>query len=629
MAIYHCTCKVISRGKGRSAVGAAAYRSGTEIVNEYDGLVHDYTNKSGVAYSEVMLCANAPAEYADRAVLWNAVERVEKSAKAQLCREYEMALPRELTPEERVAFVRDFIKKNFTDKGMIADFSIHDKGDGNPHVHILLTMRPIEKDGSWGDKQQKEYILDKHGNKQYDKKKKTYKCKTVKTTDWDTKENLQRNRESWASAVNTVLKDKGIADRVDHRSLEAQGIDRLPTVHEGAARAKREKDKRKYAAGLIAALPELPHSLAVNEHARLVNSELEQNEKELSALELALGQLKADLLWIDLYDAIEEANWEVQISNTWDINAQKVHFGKIEMLQNTVQTIIDDPLMEYHSMTVFENGIAYLDHHKTKAADEITKVFEVIQSNIRMYDYLKEEEDREAREKQQYRDDHFLDLIDAARDYIHEAMLVNDTRKPVSPTFKKLPDEIPTAIEEYLQAINRRNEVSAELRQCMFWKKKKREELSTREYELDLEAKKLLANVRKLGVDLPEHFSKDELMQAAQQRIEDVKVAIKSARPANIPEGSAERQNAALSRFEEQCSKLPMERREAARVAVMASFDELRENEYAQKAVEDLFKQSDRLLTNPKEQAKPAPQRPAPERSQPSRKKNRGDHDDR
>lgn len=386
MAIYHCTCKVISRGQGRSAVGAAAYRSGTEIVNEYDGLVHDYTSKGGVVHSEVMLCANAPAEYADRAVLWNAVERVEKSAKAQLCREYEMALPRELTPEERVAFVRDFIKKNFTDKGMIADFSIHDKGDGNPHVHILLTMRPIEKDGSWGDKQKKEYILDKHGNKQYDKKKKTYKCKTVKTTDWDSKDTLSRNREAWAAAVNTALKAKGIAERVDHRSLEAQGIDRVPTVHEGAARAKRRKDIRKFKKGLIPVLPELPHSLAVNAEARRTNVEIGKIEKEISALDRIIGQIKADGLWLGLYekinDILERANSARHIAQL-----QRVCLGELYRMQLTgFEYIINNPLMKYHAQTYCEDKTPYLTFHRKKATNDLTATIAELENNIKSFD---------------------------------------------------------------------------------------------------------------------------------------------------------------------------------------------------------------------------------------------------
>lgn len=241
MAIYHCHCKIISRGQGRSAVGAAAYRSGEKLYNEYDGIEHDYTKKGGVVYSEIMLCENAPKEYQDRQTLWNAVEQIEKSSKAQLAREYEVALPVELSREEQIKLVRDFAKENFVDNGMCVDFSIHDKEDGNPHAHIMLTTRPIEQDNSWGVKQRKEYILDKKGQKQYDKKKQTYKCKTVKTTNWDSKEFLQRSRESWAEKVNQELEKKSLPQRVDHRSFKEQGIEKIPTQHIGVSANAMEK----------------------------------------------------------------------------------------------------------------------------------------------------------------------------------------------------------------------------------------------------------------------------------------------------------------------------------------------------------------------------------------------------
>lgn len=241
MAIYHCHCKIISRGQGRSAVGAAAYRSGEKLYNEYDGIEHDYTKKGGVVYSEIMLCENAPKEYQDRQTLWNAVEQIEKSSKAQLAREYEVALPVELSREEQIKLVRDFAKENFVDNGMCVDFSIHDKEDGNPHAHIMLTTRPIEQDNSWGVKQRKEYILDKNGQKQYDKKKQTYKCKTVKTTNWDSKEFLQRSRSSWAEKVNQELEKKNLPQRIDHRSFKEQGIEKIPTQHIGVSANAMEK----------------------------------------------------------------------------------------------------------------------------------------------------------------------------------------------------------------------------------------------------------------------------------------------------------------------------------------------------------------------------------------------------
>ena len=120
---------------GRSAVAAAAYRSGEKLTNEWDGLTHDYTHKPGIVHTEIILPAHAPPEFQDRSTLWNSVEQIEKSSDAQLAREIEVALPVELSRAEQLALVRSFAKDNFVAEGMCADFALHDKGDGNPHAH--------------------------------------------------------------------------------------------------------------------------------------------------------------------------------------------------------------------------------------------------------------------------------------------------------------------------------------------------------------------------------------------------------------------------------------------------------------------------------------------------------------
>ena len=165
IAIFHCPIQIIQRSKGKSAVAAAAYRSGEKLVNEWDGMTHDYTRKGGVVHTEIMLPSHAPSEFADRSTLWNSVEAIEKSATSQLAREIEVALPVELPRAEQLALVRAFVKDNFVDAGMCADFAIHDKGTGNPHAHILLTIRPIKENGEWGAKCRKVYDLDGQGQR--------------------------------------------------------------------------------------------------------------------------------------------------------------------------------------------------------------------------------------------------------------------------------------------------------------------------------------------------------------------------------------------------------------------------------------------------------------------------------
>jgi ATP-dependent exoDNAse (exonuclease V) alpha subunit len=241
MAIYHCSIKIISRGRGKSAVAAAAYRSGEKITNDYDGITHDYTRKGGIAHTEILLPQNAPREFFDRAVLWNAVEKIEKAKNSQLAREIELALPAELTLEENISLARDYVQRAFVDNGMCADVCLHDKNDGNPHAHIMLTMRPFRENGEWGDKQKKEYILNPQGEKIYDPKKKQYKCRAVPTTDWNEQTKAEEWRAAWADAVNNALEAHKLEERVDHRSYERQGVEQIPTVHLGVATTQMEQ----------------------------------------------------------------------------------------------------------------------------------------------------------------------------------------------------------------------------------------------------------------------------------------------------------------------------------------------------------------------------------------------------
>lgn len=241
MAIYHCSIKIISRGRGKSAVAAAAYRAGVAIRNDYDGLIHDYSHKHGVLHTEILLPENAPAKYTDRATLWNAVEKIEKAKNAQLAREVELALPVELTREQNVSLVREYVQQNFVDVGMCADICLHDTGHGNPHAHILLTMRPFAPNGEWGAKQKKEYLLDEDGGKIYDPKRCQYKCKSIPTTNWNEHTKAEEWRETWANLTNQALKKNGFMERVDHRSYQRQGIQQFPTIHMGTSASQMEK----------------------------------------------------------------------------------------------------------------------------------------------------------------------------------------------------------------------------------------------------------------------------------------------------------------------------------------------------------------------------------------------------
>ena len=230
----HIPVSIIKRSEGRSAVAAAAYRSGTKLTNEWDGLTHDYTRKGGVVHAEIMLPAHAPTEFADRSTLWNSVEQIEKARDSQLAREIEAALPRELSREQQLALVRAYVKDNFVDKGMCADFAIHDKGTGNPHVHIMLTVRPLKENGAWGAKCRKAYDLDENGQRIPDGKG-GWKNHREDTTDWNDKGNVEIWRAAWAAYTNRALEAVGQPALVDHRSYKRRGIDKIPSVHLGPA----------------------------------------------------------------------------------------------------------------------------------------------------------------------------------------------------------------------------------------------------------------------------------------------------------------------------------------------------------------------------------------------------------
>ena len=240
MAIYHLCIKIISRGKGKSAVAASAYRSGEKIKNEYDGIVHDFTRKGGIVHTEIILPQNAPQEFLDRGTLWNSVEKIEKSKDSQLAREIEIALPKELDREKQIELVREYVKENFVKVGMCADIALHDKGDGNPHAHILLTMRPLNEDTTWGAKSKKEYILDENGEK-VKLKNGNYKTRKIDTVDWNEQDKAEEWRKSWADITNKYLEENSIQEKVDHRSYERQGIEQIPTIHLGVSASQMEK----------------------------------------------------------------------------------------------------------------------------------------------------------------------------------------------------------------------------------------------------------------------------------------------------------------------------------------------------------------------------------------------------
>ena len=287
MAIYHLEAKVVSRGAGRSAVAASAYLSCTNILNDYDGVRHDFTRKKGLVWEQIFLPEYAPAEWQDRGVLWNAVEENEKTKDSRLAREFVPALPVELSPEQWQELLTDFIQNSFVADGMCADVAIHDPHPPghNPHAHIMLTVRPLDEQGQWQYKTEKEYLCVRNGEergftaaefkaaqadgweKQYPYKvgkKKVYMPpseaekhgyeranKHPKSTKfgrqnpiaerWNSEEQLVEWRKAWADVTNRYLERYGHDERIDHRSHADRGLTEQPTIHEGVVARALEK----------------------------------------------------------------------------------------------------------------------------------------------------------------------------------------------------------------------------------------------------------------------------------------------------------------------------------------------------------------------------------------------------
>ncbi|HVA15115.1 MAG TPA: Ti-type conjugative transfer relaxase TraA [Stellaceae bacterium] len=240
MAIYHLHVKVIGRKAGSSAVASAAYRSGSRLRDDRLERSHDFSNKRGVVHSEVMLPEDAPEQWKDRERLWNDVEAFEVRKDAQLAREIEFALPREMTQAQGIELARDFVQAEFADQGMIADLNVHwdmaEDGTSKPHAHVMLTMRSVDENG-FGQK----------------------------VRDWNRTGQVERWRERWAKLANERLAELDIDARIDHRSLEAQGIALEPQTQIGAPAQRIEGE------GLEAAdRAEMHREIARNNGARII-----------------------------------------------------------------------------------------------------------------------------------------------------------------------------------------------------------------------------------------------------------------------------------------------------------------------------------------------------------------------
>ena len=232
MAIFHMSFSNISAGKGRSAIASAAYRSGEKLFDDKEGR-HYFYARSIMPESFILTPKNSPEWASDREQLWNEVEKKDRKSNSRYAKEFNVALPVELSESEQKELLTKYVQENFVDEGMVADVAIHRDHPDNPHAHVMLTNRPFNSDGTWGIKSKKQYILDENGNKTYTGTSKYPKSRKILMVDWDKKEKIIEWRHNWAVSVNQVLEQKNIPERISEKSFTEQGIDDTPTQHEG------------------------------------------------------------------------------------------------------------------------------------------------------------------------------------------------------------------------------------------------------------------------------------------------------------------------------------------------------------------------------------------------------------
>ena len=370
----------IKRSAGQSAVAAAAYRAGEKLHSTYYGEDSDYTRKGGVICSEILLPSHAPSEYADRETLWNSVEKAERGKKAQLAYSFDIALQNEFSMQENIDLARQFLLDNFVNRGMVADFAVHqpDKEDGgisNPHFHVMCPIRPIEPDGRWGNKQRREYVLDEHGERVLDEAG-NYVFNAVPTTDWGKPETLEAWRQSWAELCNAMFAEKNLDCRIDHRSFARQGVDQIPTQHEGpTVRAMEAKGIRTDKGNL-------------NRFIRKTNALLREAKEKITALIGWLKDVKAELAKPQppMLNDLLALHCSIRNKSAYSNKAKNANLQRYAEAFNFLQSknlyTVDDLETTLHSMQ------DKIDTLKKSASAKQSRIKEVNEL-LRMVDYYK------------------------------------------------------------------------------------------------------------------------------------------------------------------------------------------------------------------------------------------------
>lgn len=386
-------------------MAAAAYQSGDRLFCEYDQKPKHYRNKKEVVFSTILAPPHAPPALTDRNRLWNSVEGSEKRYDAQLARRVVMALPKEISREQQIQLIQDYCWEQFVSKGMIADIAVHDKGDGNPHAHVLLTMRPVDENGKWTPKGRMVYDLDENGQKQKTAKG-NWKCHKEPTVDWSDRKYAEIWRHAWEETVNRYYAVNGLAERVDLRSYERQGIDAVPTVHMGPAVTQMEKR------GVRTIVGDLNRDIiAYNSNRRWLTRNIRQISAQLEELnhcreDVAIQAFPfdrprdlMDLLWVyhdirsderkswsryaqrkanvrDLQTMIDCYTW-LKKNGIWEVNDFNAQFVQLRNEVRTVTDSVDDMERERHKLETWHKHLTNRKKYRPVFEQYAGKMFKI------------------------------------------------------------------------------------------------------------------------------------------------------------------------------------------------------------------------------------------------------------
>lgn len=401
MGYFYFSSQIFNRAN-HSAVAAAAYRSGEALYSERDGLTKIYKQRNTAPECYILAPTNAPDWVKDRERLWNEVEKIEKQKNAQLVREIRLALPKELSDADQKSVLLQFCKDNFSDKGMVADIAIHRDKEKNPHAHIMLTMRPFNKDGSWGNKRKKVH-QEVNG---------VMKKVSVHLTKWNEKETLVQWRKNYADRINEKLKLRGIEDQVSHESYQKQGLERIPgirlqrTTYQYEFRAKQNADKRNipyepvtYYGKLneeikklnleinqlqelrkqqVVSIAEYKYEKSLSEQVGAIRSSRKLSDQEKAALTMVAQRSKSFVdyrIAKEVKEDIENGNWKKKLENQKiKILSEKNVINKaLSAYQNDPKQVVKYGFMPSDFMDQVRLKVAHIKTMEQQHKDELIK----------------------------------------------------------------------------------------------------------------------------------------------------------------------------------------------------------------------------------------------------------------